>query len=1809
MNRPKLNTRQDLEVVYEAEHPLSEAQRASQQLEEKILDDYLRGFERDAAARLRARHRSRAKRARVAAFRILPGRPTESDHETAARKVRDTEARELAAELALLRNEVRSAVRTHKRAAAVAGRPRAQRLLVATDRMRRFRHDSPESISRPGAEARIARCLARYSDEMVELLRQEKATMTKSGAAHDKIHTRAPPRREKALRLTQTLLHAESVLNSWSIGWEKRQHADEPHPSSQHVGAAAVAHATKQRAEWLREDDHQRALATVQLAGAERAAADAEDAATEAEKKLMEILADVESEDWLRDEAKTEATRLRAAAAAVRQEAVDLVRVLEQQGQERRNHGAGAMTDLEAVWTMDAAELDAAVFEATAKDDIQILRRVIDAGADMTVTNEAGQTALQLAVERHKFRPMLLLLEPDCTGIVTSLNLARLGPALNKPIPPVGQLEKAVSQMCTDAGAKPGFGLDLQDFRAYDRLRTVGNLLVEHISTEDFQWIDRYVTQLEAGAPLISEAEEQQMRVEAEAAIKAAKAKIRAEQDARLEAEARQTRLAKEEAAALARKKEAKEASAVAALAREMEEARLRKLAEEEADAEKAELERQAAERRAEAEAQRQRKAEEWERKKKEGQAMAARLKAEAEEAARLKIEEEKARQDEEQEKARLKEELARLKAEQDAEDRRLQREKEHAAAAKIQKLQRGKRDRQKYELHKAKLQEDMAVAAALTAKRQAEQDSAAVKIQSVYRGRRCRLQRLQIEEDARRAAAAAAAAERRAQEDEAARIFREQVAAQKRAEEEEAAEAKRRLDDVAAETAWLQAQEDARAEQAALNADLATDVIPLEQDAETAETELQPCAAPDPEEESNELIPMTLRRYTLSRTGDKDWLLLWYFLEDVRKDGRTNGQQKWPSQQLLFKRRHWGAADDEWRPWTVKNLHPETENAGTVRCAGGWWHSPPIDLLEGSASVVSDRPRTPSGGHPTGTAQIVALPLEYSVWVNGRLQGKFGADPSAVVLDFPPLMHRPPSTMVAISEEIPPSEMKSADATKFVPTAESPVRRRSLCSSDSTGTATHPRRKSQSTPHGADATVQMGDCSGGKRSETPEEGGRRLKAELRAAEKHRIKEELVRIKKTEEEAEMVRLKAAQTPRTNMMEEALELLDAEQWAEAERKFLQVAEEDDSKSDLCIYNVAVIQERLGNVDEAREVYAQVEMRRLARLGEETADGDQLLLRARMGLVNVLDHLGDHAEAEKLCRETHAKQCAAEQLGPDHPDSLRSLSNLAGLVGERGDSESVTEAKAMAENVYDRQVTVLGADHPDVIISQHNKWRLAVLHNAEQRRRRRSSGALSNAYQESKSSRPRRLSARPPTGGTDDLDSTLLTPRQVMFADASRLQADGHLEEAEKAFLDLAEHPDVDQYQADICLYNVAVMAEQRGDYEHADEVYGVVEARRVQSLGPGAPPDQLLLRIRMGIVNLLDEQGHLDAAEQLCQNVFEQQKEHLGKDHPDTLRTEMNLAGFAQERGDLTAAKSTIKDVQARQAASLGSDHPDVLLSKYNLGSMHADAGDFAEAAALVQEVTEHQALALGMAHPSVIRMKIGLSDLLGTGEFVVIAPPASRTAPLGKLEVTVEMAEKLRPTRRKIKATRGRQRYAVMPAGGGRMGDEEAVVATEHVRPYLLVCCGNSGLAGRTSTGTVGIDRGRPTWVTDKHDRGLSSALTFELSHLPAFLRLYCFDELDPRCGNEIDDSETGQSLQMQNILARRCDVDAFVGAGAYMLDDRFDFDPFEEQLDIDLHFPVRGTVWDSDLLTYADETKVAGRIRISVQWVPPERA
>ena len=160
---------------------------------------------------------------------------------------------------------------------------------------------------------------------------------------------------------------------------------------------------------------------------------------------------------------------------------------------------------------------------------------------------------------------------------------------------------------------------------------------------------------------------------------------------------------------------------------------------------------------------------------------------------------------------------------------------------------------------------------------------------------------------------------------------------------------------------------------------------------------------------------------------------------------------------------------------------------------------------------------------------------------------------------------------------------------------------------------------------------------------------------------------------------------------------------------------------------------------------------------------------------------------------------------------------------------------------------------------------------------------------------------------------------------------------------------------------------------------ADQRYHEVEQAWLAEHGAGARPDQQLLRVRMGVVNILAEQGHTVAAERLCGEVAAAQVEALGVGHQDTLRSRMNLAHFRADAGDAVAALRLLEGVGEQQVGSLGVRHPDVLLTRYNRGCLLAEQGDHAAAEKLCAEVAQNQADVLGEEHPDVRRTQANLA--------------------------------------------------------------------------------------------------------------------------------------------------------------------------------------------------------------------------------------
>eukprot|EP01052_Picozoa_sp_SAG31_P011005 SAG31_NODE_613_length_13545_cov_10.972557_9_plen_409_part_00 len=181
-------------------------------------------------------------------------------------------------------------------------------------------------------------------------------------------------------------------------------------------------------------------------------------------------------------------------------------------------------------------------------------------------------------------------------------------------------------------------------------------------------------------------------------------------------------------------------------------------------------------------------------------------------------------------------------------------------------------------------------------------------------------------------------------------------------------------------------------------------------------------------------------------------------------------------------------------------------------------------------------------------------------------------------------------------------------------------------------------------------------------------------------------------------------------------------------------------------------------------------------------------------------------------------------------------------------------------------------------------------------------------------------------------------------QGRFAAAAARQSSGDLVGAEELYQELAaelartlgpEHAETRRSE-----YHWAVLCEQLGDYEAAAELYRRVDSSQCAVGMPDDHPERL--RTKMGLVNVLDEEGDTAAAENLCHAVVTAQEATLGADHQDTLRSQMNLAGLMAECGELDQASELAKNVSERQEKVLGPDHPDTLVTKHNLSALLAE---------------------------------------------------------------------------------------------------------------------------------------------------------------------------------------------------------------------------------------------------------------------------
>jgi tetratricopeptide (TPR) repeat protein len=215
------------------------------------------------------------------------------------------------------------------------------------------------------------------------------------------------------------------------------------------------------------------------------------------------------------------------------------------------------------------------------------------------------------------------------------------------------------------------------------------------------------------------------------------------------------------------------------------------------------------------------------------------------------------------------------------------------------------------------------------------------------------------------------------------------------------------------------------------------------------------------------------------------------------------------------------------------------------------------------------------------------------------------------------------------------------------------------------------------------------------------------------------------------------------------------------------------------------------------------------------------GDVMRGNLHAELLWVFLHAGNYTEGVAAGRR--ALEARERVLGPEHPDTLKSVNNLAALLRSQGDYGA---AEPLYRRALEAQERVLGAEHPDTLRSVNN---LAVL-----------------------------LYSKGDYGAAEPLYRRALEAQERVLG---------------------AEHPDTLR-----SVNNLALLLYSKGDYGAAEPLYRRALEAWERVLG-AEHPDTLTSVNNLAL--LLDSKGEYGAAEPLFRRAAEGLAKVLGPKHPRT----------------------------------------------------------------------------------------------------------------------------------------------------------------------------------------------------------------------------------------------------------------------------------------------------------------------------------
>jgi len=309
-----------------------------------------------------------------------------------------------------------------------------------------------------------------------------------------------------------------------------------------------------------------------------------------------------------------------------------------------------------------------------------------------------------------------------------------------------------------------------------------------------------------------------------------------------------------------------------------------------------------------------------------------------------------------------------------------------------------------------------------------------------------------------------------------------------------------------------------------------------------------------------------------------------------------------------------------------------------------------------------------------------------------------------------------------------------------------------------------------------------------------------------------------------------------------------------------------------------------------------------------------------------------------------------------LGEENPATLSSMNELANLYLDQGRDAQADPLLAKALEVQRR---VLGPNDPETLTTMHD---LATTYVDEGK-----FGQAEPLETQALEGRRRVLGEEHPQTARSMNELAWIYRQEGKYAQAESLLT-GALEVQRRVLGE--EHSDTLT-----SMNNLGLVYRTEGKYEQAEAMYiRVLEIRR-RVLGE----EHANTLISMNILAVLySAEGKFTQAETLYSGALDIQRRLFGEENPSTLHFVSNLGALYRWEGKYAQADAALSKVVQDQRRVLGETHPDTLRSMNELGLLYRAEGNHAQAEQVIMQVLEIRRRVLAPEHPDTLR---SMSDL------------------------------------------------------------------------------------------------------------------------------------------------------------------------------------------------------------------------------------